>query len=149
MEIWVDADACPVVVRDILYKAAMRTQTQMTLVANRSFRIPKSPLIQFVRVAPGLDVADNEIAQNVQADDLVITSDIPLAAIIVKKGAIGLNPRGDIYTSENIHEKLSARDFMDSLRSSGIETGGPPALTQRDRQSFANSLDKLLSRYKK
>jgi len=148
MKIWVDADACPLVIKEILYKAAERTKINTTLVANKQIRIPKSNYIQLVRVHAGFDVADNEIVKNVESGDLVVTSDIPLAAKIVDKGAIGLNPRGEIYTTENINERLSARDFMDLLRSSGIETGGPSSLTKRDRQLFANSLDQLLNKYK-
>lgn len=148
MKIWVDADACPVVIKEILYKAAERTKSHLILVANRSLRIPISPYINFIKVSAGLDVADNEIAKNIEPGDLVITSDIPLAAIVVEKGATGINPRGDIYTAENIAERLSTRDFMDTLRSSGVETGGPPALSKRDRQTFANSLDRLLNKHK-
>jgi uncharacterized protein len=147
MKIWIDADACPAVIKEILYKAAERTKTPVVVVANRYFHIPKSTYIQFRKVSAGLDVADHEIAKNVQPSDLVITSDIPLATSIVEKGALGLNPRGELYTTENVRERLSTRDFMDMLRSSGIETGGPPALTKRDRQSFANALDTILSRH--
>lgn len=148
MNIWVDADACPTVIREILYKAADRTGRNVILVANRYFRFPKSSRIHFRKVPSGLDVADNEIAKNVKAGDIVITSDIPLAAKIVEKGAFGLNPRGEEYSAENIRERLSARDFMDVLRSSGIETGGPPPLTQRDKQVFANALDRTLNKLK-
>lgn len=148
MKIWVDADACPTVIKEILYKAAQRTKLNLIIVANRQFRIPKNQFIQFRKVSSGLDVADNEIAKNVESEDLVITSDIPLAAKIVGKGAFGLNPRGEIYTTENISERLSTRDFLDALRSSGVETGGPSAITKRDRQSFANSLDQMLNKYK-
>lgn len=148
MKIWVDADACPVVIKEILYKAAERTKTLLILVANRSIRVPQSNCVKFVKVPSGLDRADNEINRNIKQGDLVVTGDIPLAAVAVEKGAIGINPRGEIYSCENIHEKLSARNFMDALRSSGVETGGPQALTQRDRQAFANSLDQLLRKYK-
>jgi len=148
MKIWVDADACPVAVKEILFKAAERARIELILVANRQVKIPRSAYIRFLQVAPGPDVADNEIARNVAPEDLVITADIPLAARVVEKGALGINPRGDVYTSENIKEKLSSRDFMDLLRASGLETGGPAALTQRDRQAFANALDRILSKYK-
>ena len=144
MKIWVDADACPAVIKEILYKAAERTQIQLTLVANTHLRIPKSPLIKFLRVPHGQDVADNQIVNIVEPDDLVITSDIPLAARIVEKGGLALNPRGEVYSEENIQERLSTRDFLDSLRSSGVTTGGPSALNPRDKQAFANSLDQLL-----
>ena len=147
MKIWVDGDACPLVIKDILFKAAERTGVSLTLVANRVVQIPRSPQITFSLVASGLDVADNEIVRRMVAGDLVITSDIPLAAEVVEKGGYALNPRGELYTSENIKSRLNVRDFMDTLRASGIETGGPPALSQRDRQCFANNLDRLLSRY--
>ena len=149
MKIWVDADACPVVIKEILYKAAERTKLKLLLVANRKIRVPKSQYIESQIVPSGLDVADNEIVKNVESGDLVVTSDIPLAARIVEKGATGLNPRGEIYTTENISERLSARDFMDILRSSGIETGGPSAISKRDRQLFANSLDQTINKSKK
>ncbi len=147
MNIWVDADACPGAIKDILFKAAERTRSQLILVANRPVRIPTSSFIKFRQVPPGPDVADDEIAARHECGDLIITSDIPLAARVVDKGGIALNPRGEIYTVENIKERLSARDFMDVLRSSGVETGGPSALSKRDRQSFANSLDQLLRKY--
>lgn len=146
MKIWVDGDACPVVIKEILFKAAERTKLYLILVANRKIRIPKSQYIEFRIVPSGLDVADNEISQNVESGDLVITADIPLAAKIVEKGAFGLNPRGEMYSAENIRERLSTRDFMDTLRSSGIETGGPAALTKKDRQLFANSLDRAINK---
>ena len=149
MKIWVDADACPVVIKDILFKAAERTGVLLTLVANKSIRIPISSYVKFLLVSSGLDVADNEIVNRLEVGDLVITSDIPLAAEVVEKGGFALNPRGDMYTTENIKERLSTRDFMDTLRSSGIDTGGPSALSKRDRQSFANHLDQLLRKYSK
>ena len=149
MKIWVDADACPVVIKDILFKAAERTGVLLTLVANKSIRIPTSSYVKFLLVSSGLDVADNEIVNRLEVGDLVITSDIPLAAEVVEKGGFALNPRGDMYTTENIKERLSTRDFMDTLRSSGIDTGGPSALSKRDRQSFANHLDQLLRKYSK
>ena len=148
MRIWVDADACPVVIKEVLYKAAQRTQIEMILVANRPVKVPRSAFIRAVLVGQGQDIADNEIAEKVESGDLVITADIPLAARVVEKGAIGLNPRGEVYTEENIKERLSTRDFMDSLRSSGIETGGPSAMGAGDKQSFANSLDRILTKHK-
>lgn len=147
MKIWVDADACPAVIKDILYRAAERTGVATTLVANRPLRIPPSPHLSFLRVAAGLDVADNAIVKNLSAGDLVITADIPLAAKAIEKGAYALNPRGEFYSEENIRSRLSMRDFLDSLRSEGIETGGPPTLNQSDRQSFANKLDAFLTRH--
>ena len=147
MNIWVDADACPVVIKDILFRAAERTGVQLTLVANQPVRIPPSRCIKFIRVASGFDVADNEIVKRLGAGDLVITADIPLAAEVVEKGAYALNPRGELYTADNIRARLNMRDFMDTLRGSGIDTGGPPALSQGDRKSFANHLDKILTRH--
>lgn len=147
MKIWVDADACPVVIKEILFRAARRTRTPLTLVANHLLHIPPSEHINFLKVMPGFDVADNEIVKRLEAGDLVITSDIPLAAEVIEKGAMALNPRGELYSSENIRSLLNMRDFMDTLRSSGINTGGPPALSQSDRQAFANHLDKILTRH--
>jgi len=147
MHIWVDADACPVVIKDILFRAAERTGVQLTLVANQPVRIPPSRHIKFIQVASGFDVADNEIVKRLAAGDLVVTSDIPLAAEVIDKGAVALNPRGELYTADNIRARLNMRDFMDTLRGSGIDTGGPPALSQADRQSFANHLDKILTRH--
>ncbi|AFJ48008.1 UPF0178 protein YaiI [Shimwellia blattae DSM 4481 = NBRC 105725] len=144
MAIWVDADACPGVIKEILFRAAQRTQTTVTLVANQSLRIPPSPYIQMLRVAPGFDVADNEIVRRCAAGDLVITADIPLAAEVLGKGAAALNPRGERYSEATIREKLTMRDFMDTLRASGVQTGGPSALNQRDRQQFANALEQWL-----
>jgi uncharacterized protein YaiI (UPF0178 family) len=146
MKIWVDADACPVVIRDILYKAAERTGTHTMLVANQSIRVPPSRYIKSVQVASGFDVADNEIVNRLDAGDLVITADIPLAADVIEKGGFALSPRGEMYTSENIRARLNIRDFMDSLRGSGIDTGGPPALNQNDRKTFADHLDRFLAR---
>ncbi|MBU0482533.1 MAG: YaiI/YqxD family protein [Proteobacteria bacterium] len=147
MKIWVDADACPVVIKEILFKAAERTGIPLTLVANQMMRIPVSRLISLVRVRHGADVADNEIVKQLLPGDLVVTADIPLAAKVVEKGGWALNPRGELYTEENIRARLSMRDFLDTLRSDGIDTGGPPVLSQRDRQNFANNLDRLLTRY--
>ncbi|WP_075180426.1 YaiI/YqxD family protein [Pantoea sp. 1.19] len=144
MAIWVDADACPKVIKDVLYRAAEREQVQMTLVANQSLSVPASRFIRTLRVAAGFDVADNEIVRRVAAGDLVITGDIPLAAEVMEKGAVALNPRGERYTDATIRERLTLRDFMDTLRASGVQTGGPAALSQRDRQQFANELEKWL-----
>ena len=147
MKIWVDADACPVVIKDILFRAAERTGVQLTLVANQPVPVPPSRLIQSIQVASGFDVADNEIVKRLDAGDLVITGDIPLAAEVIEKGGHALNPRGELYTADNIRARLTMRDFMETLRSSGVDTGGPPPLSQSDRQSFANHLDKLLRKY--
>jgi uncharacterized protein len=147
MKIWVDADACPVVIKEILFRAAERTGVQMTLVANRPVRIPPSNCIAFIQVASGLDAADSEIVKMLDPGDIVITADIPLAADAIEKGGYALNPRGELYTADNIRDRLSMRDFMDDLRASGIDTGGPPVLSLRDRQCFANSLDTFLTRH--
>lgn len=146
MHIWVDADACPGVIKEILFRSAERTCTQLTLVANHNMRIPKSPLIQFNLAAAGFDEADNLIAERVETGDLVITQDIPLAAEVIDKGAIALSPRGELFDANNIRGRLGMRDFMDTMRASGIDTGGPPALNQTDRRNFANHLDRLLTR---
>ncbi len=145
MEIWVDADACPVVIKETLFRAARRTGVRLTLVANRAMQIPKSPSIRMLVVESGFDVADNEIAKRCTAGDLVITSDIPLAAEVIDKGANALSPRGERYSPDDIRAKLTMRDFMDTLRASGIHTGGPPALSQSERQLFASHLDKWLA----
>jgi uncharacterized protein YaiI (UPF0178 family) len=147
MQIWVDADACPVVIKEILFRAAERTCSLLTLVANQPIRVPSSQYIKTVQVPAGFDVADNEIVKRLEAGDLVITADIPLAAEVIEKGGHALNPRGELYTTENIKARLNMRDFMDTLRSSGINTGGPPAISQSDRQSFANNLDRFLAKY--
>ena len=144
MQIWVDADACPVAIKEILFRAAQRTGLQLTLVANQPIRIPKAPNIRMVQVPAGFDVADNEIVKRCSEGDLVITSDIPLAAEVIEKGAHALSPRGELHTPDNIRQRLTMRDFMDTLRSSGIDTGGPAALSQNDKQQFANRLDVLL-----
>jgi len=148
MTIWVDADACPVAAKEILFRAAVRTETPLVLVANQYMRVPPSPFIKSIQVVSGFDVADNEIAQNAQAGDLVVTSDIPLAAEVVAKQCVALNPRGELYTKENIRSRLNMRDFMETLRSSGIQTGGSPPYDQTDRQKFANQLDAYLARQK-
>ncbi len=149
MKIWVDADACPVVIKDILFRSAVRAKLQLMLVANRSVYIPPSPYIGLLQVAAGFDVADKEIVKRLGIGDLVITSDIPLAAEVIEKGGHVLDSRGELYSVDNISSRLSMRDFMETLRSSGINTGGPPPLSQRDRQSFANQLDKWLTKYVK
>ena len=148
MKIWVDADACPVVIKEILFKAANRAKVVTTFVANQHIRVPNSPFIQFQQVEKGFDVADNEIVRRVEAGDLVITSDIPLADEVISKQATALSGRGELYTKENIRSRLSMRDFMDTLRSSGIETGGAPTMSQADRQLFANHLDRILAKAK-
>lgn len=146
MNIWVDADACPVAVKEIIIRAALRKQLTTTFVANHSLRIPSSPYLQFVQVEKGFDVADNLIVQRAQVGDLVITQDIPLAAEVIEKGCHAINPRGERWTKENIGARLNIRDFMETMRSSGVQTGGPPALSQRDRMVFANALDRILAK---
>ena len=149
MTIWVDADACPNVIKDILYRASERMQMPLVLVANQSLRVPPSRFISTLRVPAGFDVADNEIVRQCSAGDLVITADIPLAAEVLEKGGAALNPRGERYSHATIRERLTLRDFMDTMRSSGIQTGGPAALSQRDRQQFAAELDKWLLEVKR
>ena len=146
MQIWVDADACPVVIREILFRAAERTGVALTLVANKPVRLPATGGVQFIQVPPGFDAADKRIVELMQAGDLVITADLPLAASVIEKGGVALNPRGELYTTENVRERLSVRNFLDELRGSGVDTGGPAALSQRERQLFANQLDRLLAR---
>ena len=150
MKIWVDADACPVAVKEILYRAAERTGVPLVLVANQALTVPRSPLISTLQVPRGFDVADDEIAKRMAAGDLVITSDIPLAAAAIGKGGQALSPRGELHTTENIRQRLNMRDFLDAMRdtmrASGTETGGPPAYGQRDKQAFANALDRILAR---
>ena len=145
MKIWVDADACPVVIKEILFKAAERTAVQLILVANQPVRVPPSRFISAIQVSSGFDVADNEIVKRLEAGDLVITGDIPLAADVIEIGGHALSPRGERYTADNIKARLNIRDFMDTLRGSGIDTGGPPALNQGDRKLFADHLDRLLA----
>lgn len=146
MHIWVDADACPKVVKDILFRAAERVQLALTLVANQPLSTPPSRLITTVQVPQGFDVADNYIVLHLQAGDLVVTADIPLAAEVIEKGALALNPRGELYTRNNVRQRLAMRNMMEELRSNGQITGGPPPLNQRDRQTFANALDRLLAK---
>jgi hypothetical protein len=144
MNVWVDADACPAVIREILYKAANRTRIPVTLVANQFVQTPPSRFVNAVTVRSGFDVADNEIVRRVSPGDLVITSDIPLAAEVVEKGGLALSPRGELFTSENVRARLNMRDFLDTMRASGVHTGGPAPFSQADRQSFANHLDRIL-----
>lgn len=147
MQIWVDGDACPAVVKDILYRVAERLQLQVTLVANQLLRVPASRFIRALQVPSGFDVADAEIVRLMAAGDLVVTGDIPLAADVLAKGGFALNPRGEFYTSDTIAQQLTMRAFMDELRGSGVDTGGPAPFGQADRQNFANALDRHLARY--
>ncbi|MDA8093320.1 MAG: YaiI/YqxD family protein [Betaproteobacteria bacterium] len=146
MKIWVDADACPGVIKDILYRAADRAQVHLTLIANQMLRVPPSPWIRAIQVPSGFDVADQRIAQEAEAGDLVITADVPLAAQVIAKGAHVLDPRGELLDADNIQERLTMRNFMEGLRGSGVETGGPAAFSAADRRAFANRLDGLLHR---
>jgi uncharacterized protein YaiI (UPF0178 family) len=146
VEIWVDADACPVAIKEILFRAAERTETKVTLIANQYINTPGSRFIMSIQVQKGFDVADNEIVRRCGKGDLVITSDIPLADEVISKGCLALSPRGELFTEENIKQKLNIRDFMETMRSSGIQTGGPPSLGSRDKQAFGNQLDKWLSK---
>ena len=146
LQIWVDADACPVVIKDMLFRASQRSGCALTLVANQPLRVPASPLIRSVQVPGGFDEADKYIAARVQAGELVITADIPLAAEVVARGAHALSPRGELYHPENIRELLDLRNFMDTLRNTGIDTGGPAAFGAADRQAFARRLDRILQR---
>jgi uncharacterized protein YaiI (UPF0178 family) len=149
MQIWVDADACPAVIKDILYRAAERVRCSLILVANHPLRTPPSPYIKSMQVPGGFDVADNRIVELLQTGDLVITADIPLAAAAIEKGGHALNPRGELYTKDNIRERLTMRNFMGELRNTGVVTGGPSALSHSDRQAFANQLDRFLTRLQK
>ncbi len=149
MTIWVDADACPAVIKEILFRAAKRTGTSLTLVANQPMRTPPSRLITSIQVGSGFDVADNEIVRRMEPGDLVITADIPLAGEVIDQGGQALNPRGELYNRDNIRERLGMRDFMETLRASGVDTGGPAALGPRDRQAFGNALDRWLAQQAK
>jgi len=149
MQIWVDADACPGVIKEIIYCAAERRQIQTTLVANQMLRTPPSKFIRAIQVPSGFDVADRHIVDQVAAGDLVVTADIPLASLVIGRGAHALNPRGELYTTATIQERLSMRNFMEELRSAGIETGGPSSFSQADRQAFGNQLDRFLARIPK
>lgn len=146
MQIWVDADACPAVIKDILYRVAERTQIPVTLIANQLLRVPGSKFIRALQVPSGADVADAEIVERMSPGDLVVTGDIPLASHVLEKGGFALNPRGDFYTKDTIAQQLTMRAFMEELRSGGVDTGGPPAFSQADRQNFANALDRELAR---
>jgi uncharacterized protein YaiI (UPF0178 family) len=145
MKIWVDADACPAVIKEVLFRAAERTGLKLTLVANHALTVPPSKYIRAIQVSAGLDEADDEIVRRVSAGDVVVTADIPLAKAVLDEGAHALNPRGELYSQETIMARLNMRDFMDTLRASGINTGGPAALSQRERHAFATHLDKLLA----
>ena len=146
MQIWVDADACPKVIKEILFRAARRTGVSLTLVANHPVPVPTDKNITSMQVSSGFDVADNEIVQRCDVNDLVITADIPLAAEIIEKGGHALNPRGELYDKDTIKQRLTMRDFMETMRASGVQTGGPAAISQSDRQAFANQLDKILAK---
>ncbi|NOU50427.1 YaiI/YqxD family protein [Pseudoalteromonas sp. JBTF-M23] len=147
MKIWVDADACPAVIKEIIFRAAQRTQTVTTLVANHAMRVPATQYVSLLQVNKGFDIADNEIVKRVQSGDVVITADIPLAAEVIELGALAINPRGEEYTTHNIKSILNMRDFMDTMRSSGVEmSGGPPKLSNADKQAFGNALDRLLTK---
>jgi len=148
MNIWIDADACPNVIKEILFRAAERAQIETVLVANQPMRLPPSKYIRFVQVEAGLDVADKRIVELMQTGDLVVTADIPLAAAVIDKNGVALNPRGELYTKDNIRERLSMRNFMEELRSGGVMTGGPPTLTAKDKQLFANKLDAWIAKRK-
>lgn len=145
MRIWVDADACPNVIKEILFRAAERVRVPLILVANKVLRTPPSRYIKSIRVEAGFDVADNRIVKEMEANDLVITADIPLASEVIAQGGHALNPRGEFYSKENIEERLTMRNFMDELRGTGVNTGGPATLNKKDRQIFANQLDRFLA----
>jgi hypothetical protein len=149
MQIWVDADACPNVIKEILFRAAERLRIPLILVANKVLRTPPSPYIRSMRVAAGFDAADHAIVREMASGDLVITADIPLAAGVIGRGGHALNPRGEFYCTENIEERLSMRNFMDELRGTGVNTGGPTTLSQKDRQAFANRLDRFLAGHRR
>jgi uncharacterized protein YaiI (UPF0178 family) len=146
MRIWVDADACPRTIKEILFRAANRVKIAVTLLANSPLKVPPSPFIDFIMVPDGFDEADSQIVQRVEQGDLVITADIPLAAEVINKGGYALNPRGEFYTEENVHACLSVRNFMHELRDTGVETGGPSSFKAKDRQAFANQLDRFLTK---
>lgn len=145
MPVWVDADACPRVIRDILVRAAQRARVRTTFVANQRVPLPPGPFLSSIQVSSGFDVADNEIVARVDAGDLVVTQDIPLAAEVIEKGALAVTPRGELLDSGNVRSRLNIRDFMDTMRASGVQTGGPPPLSQTERQAFANVLDRYLA----
>jgi uncharacterized protein YaiI (UPF0178 family) len=149
LQLWVDADACPNVIKDILFRAAEKKQISCTLVANQFIQVPKGPWFKSMQVPSGFDVADDRIVELIQPGDLAITADIPLAAKVVEKGAFALNPRGTFYTAENIRQRLTMRNFMEELRSSGVQVGGPASFNQQDRMAFANALDRFLAQHLK
>lgn len=149
MHIWVDADACPKLIKDVLFRAAHKRQIYLTLVSNHALTSPPSPYIDKMQVMAGFDVADDKIVEKIKLGDLVITADIPLADAVIDKGAIALNPRGELYTKANIKERLSIRNFNTDLRGSGVQTGGPPGLGKNEVQRFANMLDGLITRHRK
>lgn len=149
MTIWVDADACPNVIKEILFRAAERARIEVVLVANQWLRTPASRYIRAIQVPGGLDVADSEIVQRAGPGDLVVTADIPLAALVIDKGVLALNPRGELYTKDSIAQRLSMRNFMDELRGAGVDTGGPAAFHARDRQAFGNALDRWIAQQPK
>ena len=146
MKIWIDADACPKMVKEVIYKASFRLKVPVCLVANSYLQIPDAPNISFIQVDQGADVADQYIVDNMDIKDLAVTADIPLAALIVEKGALAINPRGEIYTEENISERLSVRNFMQDLRDSGVDTGGPPPLGSKDKENFTNAFDRIMTK---
>ena len=148
MHIWVDADACPLVIKEILYRAAERLEIPLTLVANKLLGVPRSSWIRALRVSRGFDVADNEIARRLEPGDLVVTADIPLAADVIGRGGHAINPRGEFYSPDNIRERLATRDFMEKLRETGVQTGGPPPLDNTDKKRFADQLDRFLAQVK-
>ena len=149
-KIYVDADACPTVTKEILYRVSQRTSIEVTLVANQPLATPRIPTVKSIRVGSGFDVADDHIVKLVEANDLVITADIPLASEVIEKGGMALNPRGELYTLGNIKARLNMRDFMDTMRSSGLQVGGgPPPLSQKDRMAFANALDRYIATHQK
>ncbi len=149
LKIWIDADACPRVVKEVIFKASFRLKVPVCLVANSYMAVPQEPLISLVQVEKGADIADLYIFDQVTVNDLVITADIPLAALVVEKGATAINPRGELYTEENVRERLSMRDFMQTLRDSGVDTGGPSPFGPKDKERFANSVDRILTRMMK
>ena len=149
MKIWIDADACPKIVKEVVFKASFRLKISVCLVANSYMSVPQDPLVRLVQVEKGADIADFYIVEHVDENDLVITADIPLAALVVDKGAIAINPRGELYTEENIGERLSMRDFMQGLRDSGMDTGGPPPLGPKDKERFVNSFNQILTKLMK
>ncbi len=146
MKVWIDADACPKMVKEIIFKASARLKVKVCLVANSYMQIPSSPYISLIQVDKGADVADFYIVEHLESNDLVITADIPLASAVVEKNATAINPRGEIYTEENISERLSMRNFMQELRDSGIDTGGPPPLNAKDKEKFANAFDRIMTK---